>query len=414
MTKPGLSPRSVLARLPCHYGWVIVATACLTVFSCLGLARFAFGMLLPGMQAGLAMSYEQMGYLGTANFVGYLLSVALLPALLKRLRPRLTIGSGLLLIAVTMAVMAQAGSFKELLVLYALTGAGSGLANLGAMLLIAHWFRRDKRGQAAGLMVVGSGAGIIFSGQLIPWLNRLYGVAGWRYGWLLLAAIVLGVVVICALLIRNEPADLGLEPVGRKLAVSVEAVGADVRAGRAVVLLGLLYLAYGATYSIYGTFVVTSMIEDYGFSEAAAGQFWSWIGFFSLFSGVLFGSLSDRIGRKGGLMAVFAVQTLGYLLAGSGGGTVALLASVFLFGIAAWAIPAIMTAAIGDYLGLARAAWGYSLITFFFAGGQTVGPAVAGVLAEHYGSFAPAFLLAAAITAGAFLLTPALPQPARH
>ncbi len=383
MTSFGKARRPVLDKLPCHYGWVIVAMACLTVFSCLGLARFAFGMLLPGMQAGLAMSYEQMGYLGTANFVGYLLSVALLPALLKRLRPRLTIGSGLLLIAVTMAAMAQAVSFQELLVFYALTGAGSG-------------------------------AGLIFSGQLIPWLNRLYGVAGWRYGWLLLAAIVFGVVVICALLIRNEPADLGLEPVGCKLAVSAAVVVTDVRAGRAVVLLGLLYLAYGATYSVYGTFVVTSMIKDHGFSGAAAGQLWSWIGFFSLFSGVLFGSLSDWIGRKGGLMAVFAVQTLGYLLAGSGGGTVALLASVFLFGIAAWAIPAIMTAAVGDYLGLARAAWGFSLITFFFAGGQTVGPAVAGVLAEHYGSFAPAFLMAAGITAGAFLLTPALPQPARH
>ena len=32
-------------------------------------------------------------------------------------------------------------------------------------------------------------------------------------------------------------------------------------------------------------------------------------------SGTLFGLLSDKIGRKGGLMAVFAVQTLAYLLA---------------------------------------------------------------------------------------------------
>jgi MFS family permease len=88
-----------------------------------------------------------------------------------------------------------------------------------------------------------------------------------------------------------------------------------------------------------------------------------------------------------------------------------LLASVVLYGIAAWAIPAIMTAAVGDYLGIARAAGAFSLITFFFAGGQTVGPALAGIIAEASGSFAPAFLLTAALTGVAALLALKLPRP---
>ena len=36
-----------------HYGWVIVLTGGLTVFSCLGLARFAYSMLLPSMGKAL-------------------------------------------------------------------------------------------------------------------------------------------------------------------------------------------------------------------------------------------------------------------------------------------------------------------------------------------------------------------------
>ena len=84
-------------------------------------------------------------------------------------------------------------------------------------------------------------------------------------------------------------------------------------------------------------------------------------------------------------MAVFAVQTIAYLLAGSGLGVYALWGSVFCYGICAFAIPAIMAAAVSDYLGVAKAATGFSLITFFFAGGQTIGPALAGILAEHSG-----------------------------
>jgi MFS family permease len=224
------------------------------------------------------------------------------------------------------------------------------------------------------------------------------------------------IAVVVTLIVRNTPENLGLKPLGsmRPLSES-ELSGADATSpGRALLSLGVLYLAFGATYMVYGTFIVTSMVEEYGFSEATAGQFWSWVGFFSLFSGIIFGSLSDKIGRKAGLMVVFSVQTLAYLLAGSGLGTSALLFSVVLYGIAAWSIPAIMTAAVSDYLGVARAAAGFSLITFFFAGGQAVGPAVAGLIAEHFGSFSPAFLLSAAITMAALLFAATLPRPNRE
>ncbi len=158
----------------------------MTLFCCLGLARFAFGMLLPGMREGLHLAYDQMGFLGTGNFVGYLFSVAITPPLLKQLRPRATIVLGLVIIAMSLTAMAQCDSYLPLLVLYLLTGSGSGLANIATMVLIAHWFRREKRGRAAGLMVLGNGVGIIFSGMLIPILNQYYGPNGWRASWSLL------------------------------------------------------------------------------------------------------------------------------------------------------------------------------------------------------------------------------------
>lgn len=397
-----------------HYGWLIVVCGMLTTFSCLGLARFAFGMLLPAMQEGLALSYEQMGYLGTANFIGYLLAVAMTPGVLKRLRPRLTLGLSLVLIALTLAALSQATTFRMVLFLYLTTGIGSGLANISGVVLIAYWFRRDKRGRAAGLMTVGSGVAIIFSGWVVPRLNALPGDDGWRLSWLLFAAIVLFLALLIVLLVRNTPEELGLAPVGRQEMLSdAELKGGYPRgSGRVLVLLGLLYLAFGLTYMVYGTFFVTSLVSEHGYLEKVAGQFWSWVGFFSLFSGILFGTLSDRIGRKRGLMTVFIVQTLAYLLAGSGLGYAALMLSVVLYGVTAWSIPAIMAAAVGDYLGAAKAAAGFSLITFFFAGGQVCGPAIAGIIAERFGSFALPFLLCALVTAGAALFTLTLPRTA--
>ena len=60
-----------------HYGWVIVVTGTMVLFSCLGLGRFALGMLLPSMGISLELSYSQMGLIGTGNFAGYMASVIL-------------------------------------------------------------------------------------------------------------------------------------------------------------------------------------------------------------------------------------------------------------------------------------------------------------------------------------------------
>lgn len=406
------SPVVSLPSKSIHYGWVVVLVGTLTIFACLGLARFAFGMLLPSMSAVLGMSYDEMGFLGTGNFAGYLVAVGLAPFLLRRFSPRQMIASGLFLVAFCMSGIALSGSYLLILLLYSCVGLGSGFANIPIMVLVSYWFHRERRGRAAGLIVVGSGFAIIFSGFLVPFLNGYFGQDGWRAGWFLLSLIVMMVAIVAALLIRNDPAEKGLLPVGsaRELEYDPSECKGQFTAVRVLTHLGILYFIFGATYVIYGTFIVTTMVEDYSFAEVSAGGFWAWVGFFSLFSGTLFGLLSDQVGRKRGLMIVFGVQTAAYLLAGSSLGKIALFGSVVLYGVAVFAIPAIMAAAVGDYLGKARAAAAFSIITFCFAIGQTLGPAAAGMVAEATGTFAGSYLASAVLTGFAAIWTRLLPE----
>ena len=50
----------------------------------LGLARFAYGLLLPPMRADLGWSYALAGAMNTSNAAGYLLGALVTPALLRR------------------------------------------------------------------------------------------------------------------------------------------------------------------------------------------------------------------------------------------------------------------------------------------------------------------------------------------
>lgn len=412
-----INPKS--GRLPFYYGWVIAATGSLCVFACLGFGRFALGMLLPSMAATLKLSYAQMGFVGTGNFIGYMIAVLFSGAIVARIGQRIFVFLSLLVVGLTMALLSRSADFAQLLGLYVITGMGSGGAYISTMSLASAWFARGNRGKAAGFMAIGSGAAIIFTGFFVPFVNRVNGAEGWRISWLSLGAIVVLIAFLCLVFLRNRPADLGLEVPGEHdhgagaAALAPPDRNFDIYRSRAIYHLGAIYFLFGYTYVIYATFIVTTLVKERGMSEALAGNFWSVVGFLSLFSGPVFGSLSDKLGRKAGMAIVFSVQFLAYLLVASGLPGIFLYLSIFCYGLVAWSIPAIMAAAVGDYAGSGNAAKALGFITLIFGLGQMSGPAVAGVLAQHSGSFSSSFYMAAGLAGIAVLLSSVL-KTARH
>ncbi|MBT5918298.1 MAG: MFS transporter, partial [Alphaproteobacteria bacterium] len=247
-----------------HYAWVISGVAILAVFCCLGLARFAFGMMLPGMAQDLGLDYSQQGLLGTGYFVGYLLTVATLPYLAPRLGARRIVSAGLLTITLALAGFSLSSDFVVLTILYLIAGIGSGGAFVPVMSLASHWFHPSHRGRAAGIFLAGAGLGIIVSGFVVPRLEPLFGFTDWQVGWLIFSCLSLVLALLTAVLLRNNPAELGLEPYGRPGPLASGSDGpADTRGFRSIVLhMGAIYAIYGATYMVYATFIVTTMEQD--------------------------------------------------------------------------------------------------------------------------------------------------------
>jgi len=407
------------SRLPFHYAWVIVATGTLCISACLGFGRFALGMLLPSMASTLNLSYSQIGFISTGNFIGYLAAVLFCGRIASRIGSQRLIVAALIVISASMAFISRSSSFLTILILYMITGMGSGAANVPVMGLITSWFDRTIRGRAAGFVVIGSGFAIIISGKLIPYVNKLIGPEGWRTNWLILAGTILAIALIAHLFLKNKPEDKGLSPLGSegKETIPILRKYADAKSiytNKTLYLLGALYFLFGYTYVIYATFIVTMLVKERGFSEGIAGNFWSSVGFLSLFSGPVFGTLSDKLGRKAGLMIVFSFQTLAYLLVATSLPPLFLYLSIGFYGIVAWSIPSIMVAAVSEYVGLDKALAAFGFITFIFGLGQIIGPSIAGLLAEKTGSFSSSFFMAAAFASAAILLTTFLKKPGQE
>ncbi len=400
-----------------HYSWMVLGISVLVVAGSVALARFGYTVTLPAMQAGLNLDNTQAGMLATGSLIGYLALSVIGGALASRYGPRAVITVSLGLAGVGMLLTGLANGFFSALIWRALAGIGSGGSNVPVMGLLSAWFASRRRGLASGIAVTGSSLAIILLGSLVPRLLSAYGDNGWRISWFIFGGLTLAFTVGGFVFLRNHPSEMGLKALG---AESEHSVFKSSRAGTiqweqvyrstAVWHIGLVYVAFGFSYIIYMTFFTKHLIAEGGYTQQAAGGLFTTMGWFSLLCGVIWGPISDVIGRKRALIIVYLIHAVSFSLFALWPAPPGFTISAILFGLTAWSIPAIMAAACGDVLGprLAPAALGF--ITIFFGSGQAIGPSVAGAIADASGSFFPVFWLAGGVAllgaVGASLLRP--------
>jgi MFS family permease len=404
-----LQPSRVM-KTKLHYGWIVVGLSVAVATGALGLGRFGYTVLLPSMKLGLGLDAVKAADLATGNMIGYLSFAVISGMLAARFGARIVVSSFMLVIAASMLLSGLADSYPLALAARTLTGIGSAGANIPVMALVAVWFAPRRRGLATGITVSGASIGLVATGLLVPAILRRFGPEGWRQAWFLFAGFAFLMAVLGLILLRNSPADKGSLPVGSVAG----GAGSNVvgrAAGRPRLNWSLLYksgqiwhlagiyVLFGFSYVIYATFFVDYLTSEAGFAIRRAGSLWSAIGMVSVASGFIWGSVSDRLGRKYGLALVFLLQGVSYALFGLWRGIPGYYLSALLFALTAWSVPAIMAASAGDLLGRKMAAAAFGFISLLLSVGQALGPFVAGRIAALTGSYSYSFIAASAAAA---------------
>jgi sugar phosphate permease len=391
-----------------QYGWIVIFMGLLTTVAAHGFGRMAYTILLPAMKDGLGFNYTQLGLLGTGNFIGYLSMAIIGGFLAARFGTRVVIALALLLMGVTMICTGLAKSFGFALSMRLLTGVGNGAAFVPAMALGSVWFSTKKRGFATGIVSGGIGLGTLLSGVIVPNILYSYKPDGWRYSWYILGTIVILAAILVSVFLRNQPGDRGLLPVGQKEAIQSQKLSSLGKVSsmnwsmvykmKELWYLGIVYFFFGLSYIIYMVFFAAYLVNEMGYTEAWAGGLWAAVGGLSIFCGIIWGGISDRIGRGKGASLAYLVLGISYIIYALLKNEAGFYLSAIFFGLTAWSIPTIMAAAAGDFVGPGLAPAGLGFITLFFGIGQSIGPALGGYLADVSNSFTLPFLIAGGIS----------------
>lgn len=340
--------------------------------SAFGLARFAYAVLLPPMQADLGWNYSTAALLNTVNAAGYLLGALVAARVGRRLGVRRAFLLSMVTTAVALGASALSSLLPVLLVLRLIAGAtGAVTFILGAALAASLASAHPERSSALlmGLYVAGGGLGIVVTGVLLPGALAWFPAdLGWRIGWA-----VLGVVGILAWLMAAPAARRVPEPPPRPAGSR-----APVR-GMIPLLAG--YTLFGAGYIAYMTFIVALLRAD-GATDGQVSGFWIVLGLGAIIGGFAWSPVIGRLsgGRAPALLMVVVALGAGLPLIGSH--PVLALGSAVLFGGTFLALVGSVTHAAHRVLDPSQVTDGIGTLTVGFAVGQSVGPILSGVLAD--------------------------------
>ena len=231
-----------------------------------GIARFAYSLLLPDMRASLGWSYAAAGFMNTINAVGYLGGALVAAAAMQRLGRFGSIFYGTLVCVVAMALSAATGDFTVLSIVRFAAGVGASIAFVGGGVAAARLSQRHPS-QASfllGLYYIGPGLGIAVSGIGTPLLLDALGPGSWWIAWGALAAVT--AVPTFALLAARDAAAGGM------------AAGAQTRARLGPMMAVLVGYVLFSTGSIaYMTFMI-AWLRDAGAGGVAQSAFWTLLG----------------------------------------------------------------------------------------------------------------------------------------
>ncbi len=411
-----------------------MAVSFLTIFFVLG-TRSSFGLFYTAILSDYGWSRAKTAGAFSLMMIFHALLSPVSGVLIDRIGPRILFPIGGIIVTIGLF---SSSYISEIWQFYLFFGVITALgintqAFAPQMSLIPRWFIR-KKGLASGLVLSGMGTGTMVMAVMIGFIIVR---AGWRVAFMTISAFIFCFVVpINVIFQRNGPEEVGqsIEETCLKLKRG-EVSGLNSLKQKTEIpiiqktwtfktaLLTKAFWCFLFMGFVQGLTVNTIVVHlaphviDLGFSPMLAASMVGLVGLLASFGTILFGSLSDRVGRESGYSIASISQFLGILLLILMEGSPLkwlLYVFVILYGVGYGGISAITAAATGDIFSGKALGRIISTQAVSFGLGSALGAYLGGYFFDKWGSYnIPFSMILVSIIAGAIALWFAAPRQPR-
>jgi len=389
------------------YGWRIVA-ACFILLFCFGGAGFySFSIFIKPFEAYFGWARSQIALAGAIFLLMNGTVQPLYGRLCQKIGPKKVLIIGCLTSGVSFFQITLIKSLWSLYLVYAILSLTlSAITFVPVSTLLSVWFER-RRGTAIGLAYIGiSAGGLVMS----PIIGAIIGRFGWQYTFIMLGILMWVLALpVTLLIIKDNPADLGLSPDGDPPLAPLS--GDTLKAGgsnKSITGEGWPLgqaLKSGQYWWIVTAFCLVSvgymgvlqhqvpLISEkgipYAFATIALGMISAMggLGKFGL------GRLTESIPFKWVMVICFSMQIIGLtLLLNLHSMTTLSLYAIF-FGFGMGGVIVLQPLAISRYFGLASFGILLGICQLFHSIGSSMGSFLSGLLYDHFGNYQQALMV---------------------
>lgn len=377
--------------------WKYAFASVAVTVSSLGFGRMSYGIIMPFMKEQLSLSYKQAGMLATSISIGYLLMVIFVGLLAAKWGSRKLIIFGTVLVASGLFLLSAVSNYTLITAAMLTLGVGTAFTYTPLITILVGWFPR-KRGMLIGFLVSGMGLGTLISSTLIPFFSTWFGESGWRYLWFFYGLLSIVSIMIALSILRDPPIPV-LKKEQQKRSFWMK-----VYFNKRVLRVAFIYGLVGFAYLVPQSFLFSYVLES-GLTKYQAGQIMGVCGVMSILSGPLWGTVSDRIGRKAALLYTLGIGSLSLVLPVLYPVYTSFLVSQFLWGMTIVGMLSLCQALSTEQVHPTYAPVALGYVTFFFAAGQLLGPGLGGWLIDHFKQIPLTLVMCSILLAVAFLLS---------
>jgi sugar phosphate permease len=408
-----------------HWAWVVAPVSFVTL---VGSAAFRSvpGVLMDPLHMEFGWSHGTISLAVSVNMVLFGLISPFAAALMDRFGIRAVVTFALLMISLGSGLTVFMTAAWQLVVCWGvLVGAGAGSMSMAFVATVVNRWFVARRGLVSGILTAGNATGQLVFLPIVAWITTHH---GWRAAALTTAAAALVVVPLVLLLMRNHPADLGLQAYGatpedpgpaphqaagssatRALRVLLDAM----RRPAFWLLAGGFAICGATTNGLIATHFIPAAM-DHGMPPTTAASLLALVGLFDVGGTIASGWFTDRLDPRFLLLTYYTLRGVGLAVLPS------LLAPhttpgtwvfVIFYGLdwVATVPPTVMLCR--EFFGPEA---GSIVFGWVFASHQIGASAMAsgaGVIRDHTGSYDPAFYLAAGLCVVAAVLSMSIRRP---
>jgi len=303
-----------------HYAWVIVAVMFVVIVASVGV-RAAPSVLIVPLQRDFGWSVATISGAVSLNIALFGLVGPFAAALMRSIGLKRTLLLSMALLVLGAGSSAFVTQVWQLYLTWGvLVGIGSGAGMVGLAAAVANRWFVARRGLVVGLLTAGNA-----SGQLVflPILASLSQSLGWRTVPWTVAVVILALIPVVVLLLAEDPASIGLAPLGGRAEIAEAPAGNPIRIafeglGRGFgsldfwLLSGSFAICGFSTYGLVATHLIP-YCADHGIAPVQAASLLAAMGVFDLIGTTCSGWLTDRYNPRVLLFWYYGLRGLSLL-----------------------------------------------------------------------------------------------------